>query len=714
MKSIFHSTPRSRRAKPQPQHEAQAESPSAFFQHKLTINAPNDQYEREADAVADQVVNEQNSKAAGLNGQATIQRKPISQIQRLATPAEEKMPATNDARMAEDKMIQEKPEIQRMDAPKEEEKPVQKMDAPEEEEKPIQKMDAPKEEEKPVQKMDAPKEEEKPIQKADEKEKLQAKEEKEEPLQAKSQGGTSQASPNFSARLSARKGQGSSLPKAARAQMEQGIGADFSQVRIHTDSEAVDMNKEISAQAFTHGQDVYFNQGKFSPESTDGKRLLAHELTHVVQQGGGKDNGLQRDAETNSTGAYTGNYIFHPGRGDMSATFFRMVKRNVSDGTLSDDEIAALRSNAIDRNGTIFHAEHLLMAAMRNSVNVTAMQAHRNGPLTIPMANISRIDQDYIANFGREALPADVTALTTRRADAAAGRSSESVETIDQEIRNVVEQHILNIAGRQFSEQASKLTIQANFSQPTVPLPDVLNAMLNAASDSTPGDKVMAGIVYVVAKQAGHPMADRIKSGSLKVDALIPRVYKRIIGGGDASYQYSTDTDRRKADTLYIPTSIDIFQLDDRALIIHELTHAVDDFAITRGQQQIDSLLLETHAYKEQSKYIMDQVITGGPSATGLLNTASAFAHAKRLFYWSMVAAAKENESRFRDVLIRINTNRPMRETESTTRTHLGMSQTDLDNRVRAELLAFRENGRQIYHEGTTRVDGAAGQNFQP
>ncbi|WP_421795233.1 hypothetical protein [Haliscomenobacter sp.] len=49
MKSIFHSTPRSRRAKPQPQHEAQAESPSAFFQPKLTINAPNDQYEREAD-----------------------------------------------------------------------------------------------------------------------------------------------------------------------------------------------------------------------------------------------------------------------------------------------------------------------------------------------------------------------------------------------------------------------------------------------------------------------------------------------------------------------------------------------------------------------------------------------------------------------------------------------------------------------------------------
>ena len=88
-------------------------------------------------------------------GQAAVQRMPISSVQRLATPDEEKMPSTNDGRMAEDKKIQEKPEVQRVEAPKEEEKPVQKMDTPKEEEKPVQKMDAPKQEEKPVQKMDA-------------------------------------------------------------------------------------------------------------------------------------------------------------------------------------------------------------------------------------------------------------------------------------------------------------------------------------------------------------------------------------------------------------------------------------------------------------------------------------------------------------------------------------------------------------------------------
>jgi len=68
--------------------------------------------------------------------------------------------------------------------------------------------------------------------------------------------------------------------------MEQSFGADFSSVRVHTDSASVQMNKEINAQAFTHGSDIYFNEGKYDTTSSDGQKLLAHELTHTVQQGG--------------------------------------------------------------------------------------------------------------------------------------------------------------------------------------------------------------------------------------------------------------------------------------------------------------------------------------------------------------------------------------------------------------------------------------------
>ena len=66
--------------------------------------------------------------------------------------------------------------------------------------------------------------------------------------------------------------------------MNHSFGRDFSEVRIHHDGESASMNKELEAHAFTHGRDIYFNQGKFNPENAEGKFLLAHELTHVLQQ----------------------------------------------------------------------------------------------------------------------------------------------------------------------------------------------------------------------------------------------------------------------------------------------------------------------------------------------------------------------------------------------------------------------------------------------
>ncbi|HEX6181374.1 MAG TPA: DUF4157 domain-containing protein, partial [Chitinophagaceae bacterium] len=85
--------------------------------------------------------------------------------------------------------------------------------------------------------------------------------------------------------LSASKGMGQPLAPHIRSFMGRTMGADFSKVRIHTGEESVGMNKALHAHAFTHGSDIYFNRGKYDPDSTAGKHLLAHELTHVLQQG---------------------------------------------------------------------------------------------------------------------------------------------------------------------------------------------------------------------------------------------------------------------------------------------------------------------------------------------------------------------------------------------------------------------------------------------
>ncbi len=79
---------------------------------------------------------------------------------------------------------------------------------------------------------------------------------------------------------------GHEMPDGLRRMMENGFDRDFSQVRLHTDSESADMSSSINAKAFTHGNDIYFNRGQYSPETQQGQHLIAHELTHVAQNNG--------------------------------------------------------------------------------------------------------------------------------------------------------------------------------------------------------------------------------------------------------------------------------------------------------------------------------------------------------------------------------------------------------------------------------------------
>jgi len=81
------------------------------------------------------------------------------------------------------------------------------------------------------------------------------------------------------------KGGGHPLPKSTRGFFESRIGADFSSVRVHNDTHAADATKSVKARAFTLGNDVVFGAGEYAPDTLPGKKLLAHELTHVVQQG---------------------------------------------------------------------------------------------------------------------------------------------------------------------------------------------------------------------------------------------------------------------------------------------------------------------------------------------------------------------------------------------------------------------------------------------
>ena len=204
----------------------------AGIQAKLVVGQPGDKYEQEADRVADAVM-----------------QMPEPEVQRQ--PEEEEEETLQAKPLAE----QITPLVQRQ------------VEEDEEEEEPIQtKMFST---EHPI------------LQKQEE----EPGEEEEVHLMTKSiSGKTPQIRADLYSRLNRNGGQ--PLPEADKSFMERRFSTNFSGVRVHTDSNAIQMNKELNAQAFTHGRNIYFGTGRYRPGTSSGKRLLAHELTHVIQQGG--------------------------------------------------------------------------------------------------------------------------------------------------------------------------------------------------------------------------------------------------------------------------------------------------------------------------------------------------------------------------------------------------------------------------------------------
>jgi hypothetical protein len=282
MKSFPHK--RSRKPPTSPENEkpffssAQHTPPQPFFSHaggaiaqpKLTIGEPNSVFEQEADVMADSVVNHQNSAEMTSQNQGQIQRQTMEEEDAQAKPELMRMEEEEEA-------MQAKPELMRMEEEEEAQAKPELMRMEEEEEEAQAKPE--------LMRMEEEEEE------AQAKPELMRMEEEEEAKQAKADSGktsgpsakkSSQAT--LAQKLKQTKGQGQPLPAKTQKEMARAFQYDFSHVTIHTGMEAVQMTRDIQAQAFTHGNDIYFNEGKYNPESSSGKQLLAHELTHVVQQ----------------------------------------------------------------------------------------------------------------------------------------------------------------------------------------------------------------------------------------------------------------------------------------------------------------------------------------------------------------------------------------------------------------------------------------------
>ncbi|MBS1603763.1 MAG: DUF4157 domain-containing protein [Bacteroidetes bacterium] len=276
----------------------------SFFQPKLTVGERGDKYEKEADAVADKVISKKE-----MDEEPAIQRQEISSIQRLATPEEDENFPTNDQRMRRDRELREKPEVQLKCAHCEEEEKMGVQTKP----------------------------------------------------GSVPGSGSRVASESLTSRIDGSRGKGSPLPADTLSEMQSSFGRDLSGVNIHTDAESVGMNRELGAQAFTHGSDIYFNTGKFNPSSSDGKHLLAHEITHVVQQGAA-GRGIQTKPHSHHK---------HASAPKPEPVFFRNNEGALfSDAAMGDDHRVGISQDGkqfifVDRKGDTTSAENAAVGRVR-------------------------------------------------------------------------------------------------------------------------------------------------------------------------------------------------------------------------------------------------------------------------------------------------------------------------------------------------------------
>lgn len=239
---------------------------SKAVQAKLTVGPPNDIYEQEADSVAEKVVQTMNSQEPRQEEpeEELAMTKSRSGIRRQEEPEEELA------------MTESRSEIRRQEEPEEELAMSgatfelrSKEDTGEELGVTIPMSDTERQEEPEAE-----------LGMAKSMSEIRRQEEPEEELAM-----TKSVSDRLETNISAANGKGQSLSAGIRKPMEQIFGADFSSVRVHKDSEADMLSKQLNAKAFTSGKDIFFREGEYNSESEGGRRLIAHELTHVVQQG---------------------------------------------------------------------------------------------------------------------------------------------------------------------------------------------------------------------------------------------------------------------------------------------------------------------------------------------------------------------------------------------------------------------------------------------
>ncbi|MES0491495.1 MAG: DUF4157 domain-containing protein [Leptospirales bacterium] len=284
---------------------------SGWLQRKLNIGPANDKYEQEADAVADKVVSMNEPQV----GSGVVGNSPSGETQQISrTPLADSITPLQRSAQPEEEDVQKAP------APEEEEaqgKFLQREAKPEEEEargKFLQSKCATCEKEEAQAKIQRRLVNPASLcSKCRSNSPLQMMQRKCLPVRVnpmnrqyslqqkyftqKKGNGSTPASPNIESSIQSSRGGGRSLSPGERSYYEPRFGTNFAGVKIHTGGQANHLSRSVNARAFTVGNDIFFGSGEYSPNTIQGKKLMAHELTHTVQQGRRQNGPMLKSAK---------------------------------------------------------------------------------------------------------------------------------------------------------------------------------------------------------------------------------------------------------------------------------------------------------------------------------------------------------------------------------------------------------------------------------
>lgn len=191
---------------------------------------------------------------------------------------------------------------------------------------------------------------------------LQRQPEEEDPtLQAKGNGlrGGGELDTDMETAVTNARSGGQALSDQVRQPMESAFNADFSQIKIHTHSQADSLNRSLNARAFTTGNDIFFRQGEYNPSSSSGQELLAHELTHTVQQGAAS---IQRKMLSTLPALTTGSRRLQRGSGDNSIS----NTNTQTTETRQEDDIISEKKSVLNEKKILKPGEGVIAAVSKS------------------------------------------------------------------------------------------------------------------------------------------------------------------------------------------------------------------------------------------------------------------------------------------------------------------------------------------------------------